>query len=174
MTGIAKNLFTLIKPQILANNKRYEDGKKGGRPKKKTSGFFKSETSGFEKQKPVGCKNKKTNVNDNVNENVNVNVNLSLLKEGEREILESFARRRKVDSVSAYVDTLITNGDYLIILEEEKKRIEREKEYEENRFYKPEEYRQQTPEEIAECDTIIKRGKQLLAQKIATKSLGDV
>lgn len=36
----ATHFFTLIKPQLSANNKRYEDGKKGGRPKKiKTSGF---------------------------------------------------------------------------------------------------------------------------------------
>lgn len=34
MTGIAKSIFTLIKPQILANNARYLNGQKGGRPKK--------------------------------------------------------------------------------------------------------------------------------------------
>ena len=28
LSGIAKTLFTLIKPQILANTKRYENGKK--------------------------------------------------------------------------------------------------------------------------------------------------
>ena len=38
LSGIPKMVFTLIKPQIDANNKRYEDGKKGGRPKK-TTGF---------------------------------------------------------------------------------------------------------------------------------------
>lgn len=60
LNGICKQLFILIKPQITANNKRYEDGKKGGRPKKeKTSGFFE----------------KKPNENENENENVNVNVN---------------------------------------------------------------------------------------------------
>ena len=30
-------LFNLIKPQIDVNNKRYENGKKGGRPKKEVS-----------------------------------------------------------------------------------------------------------------------------------------
>ena len=70
LTGTAKAIFHLIQPQIDANNKRYEDGKKGGRPKIKTSGF--------EKQKPVvleNGENKKPNVNVNVNENVNENVN---------------------------------------------------------------------------------------------------
>lgn len=32
--GLAKALYILIAPQIEANTKRYEDGKKGGRPKK--------------------------------------------------------------------------------------------------------------------------------------------
>jgi hypothetical protein len=28
LTGISSNIFTAIKPQIVANSKRYEDGKK--------------------------------------------------------------------------------------------------------------------------------------------------
>lgn len=40
LSGVEKAIFTIIKPQLDANNKRYEDGKKGGRPKKtKTSGL---------------------------------------------------------------------------------------------------------------------------------------
>ena len=99
LSGLAKTMFTLIKPQLLANTKRYEDGKKGGRPRKKTSGFEqeetigfeekktsgfqKKETSGFEQEKTIGFQKgetsglfkKKPNVNENVNENENVNVN---------------------------------------------------------------------------------------------------
>ncbi len=72
LTGIEKAIFELIKPQILANNKRYEDGQKGGRPRKnKTTGFEKEKTTGFENKKP----NVNVNVNENENENVNVNVN---------------------------------------------------------------------------------------------------
>lgn len=43
-------LMETIKPQIDANNIRYENGKKGGRPKKETEKpvVFNSETSGFE------------------------------------------------------------------------------------------------------------------------------
>ena len=66
-------IMDLIKPQILANSKRYEDGKKGGRPCKKTSGYSDEKTSGYENKKPVGGKNKKPNNNVNVNDNVNVN-----------------------------------------------------------------------------------------------------
>lgn len=70
LQGIEKAIFALIKPQILANNKRFEDGKKGGefgklggRPKKQKT--------------PVGFSEKtpNVNVNDNVNDNVNLNVN---------------------------------------------------------------------------------------------------
>ena len=42
---IGKAIFTLVKPQIDANNKRREDGAKGGRPRK--------ETYGYETEKPV-------------------------------------------------------------------------------------------------------------------------
>lgn len=55
-------MYLLVKPQLMANHKRYEDGVKGGRPtsKKKTS-------------KTTGSKNKKPNKNVNKNENENVN-----------------------------------------------------------------------------------------------------
>lgn len=72
LSGIAKAIFSLIKPQIDANNKRYENGKKGagfgvlgGRPKK---------------QKPQENPKETPNVNDNDNVNVNVNDNVLLLK----------------------------------------------------------------------------------------------
>lgn len=64
LTGVSKMLYTLIKPQLEANTKRYEDGKKGGRPKKETTGLTKEKTSGFE--------NKKPNKNENVNNNNNI------------------------------------------------------------------------------------------------------
>ena len=85
MAGLAKTIFTLIKPQILANQKRYENGKKGGRPKKETNGLQEEETNGFENKKTTGYKKTETktkpneNVNVNVNENVNDNVNVNAL-----------------------------------------------------------------------------------------------
>lgn len=74
---ICAQLFALIKPQILANNKRYSDGQKGGRPRKeKTSGFENKKTSGYSEKKP----NENVNENENENENVNVNVNAETKK----------------------------------------------------------------------------------------------
>lgn len=86
---MVQGFFILMKPQIDANNKKYEDGRKGGRPKKeKTSGFEENEnskTSGFENNKTIKTSGyeksemvsdfEKPNVNDNDNVNVNVNEN---------------------------------------------------------------------------------------------------
>lgn len=72
LSGVQKTIFTLIKPQIQANNKRYINGKKGGAPlgncnaKKATKKQPKNNQSTIEKQP-----NK--NVNENVNENENEN-----------------------------------------------------------------------------------------------------
>ena len=65
---IAQSIFTLIQPQIEANNKRFENGKKGaeygvrgGRPKKNNP----KETP----KKPQETPKETPNVNDNVNVN---------------------------------------------------------------------------------------------------------
>ena len=68
---ITKAMFALIKPQLDANNQRFENGKKGGRPKANRN---QTETE----IKPKQNRNKtklepNVNVNDNVNDNVNVN-----------------------------------------------------------------------------------------------------
>lgn len=91
MTGLTKTIFTLIKPQILANTKRYENGKKGGRPKKETIGFEELKTSGYENNKTNGNEKEETetkpneNVNVNVNDNDNDNVNVSALYDADVE-----------------------------------------------------------------------------------------
>ena len=66
--GIASAIFKLVKPQIDANNKRYENGKRPKRNISKTEAKQKQNVS-----KPEA--NVNVNVNDNVNDNVNVNVN---------------------------------------------------------------------------------------------------
>lgn len=66
LTGVCKSIFTLILPQLEANDKRYENGKKGGRPKKQ------NETEIKPKQNQTKTKTK-PNVNDNVNVNDNDN-----------------------------------------------------------------------------------------------------
>lgn len=65
LTGISAAVFILIKPQLDANNKRYQNGTlggehgvKGGRPKKP-------------QKNPIGVYKKTPNVNDNVNVNDN-------------------------------------------------------------------------------------------------------
>lgn len=68
---IARSVFTLMKPQIDVNNKRFENGKKGGRPKSEDKPN-KNQTK--TKEEPNNNQNEtkvKPNVNDNVNENEN-------------------------------------------------------------------------------------------------------
>jgi hypothetical protein len=75
LTGIDKSIFSLIKPQIDANNRKYENGKKGaeygelgGRPpdNSKNPRETPSEPQGNPRETP--------NVNVDVNDNVNVDV----------------------------------------------------------------------------------------------------
>ncbi|GFI61012.1 hypothetical protein IMSAG049_00163 [Clostridiales bacterium] len=67
--GAALGLFLLIKPQLDANNKRYENGKKGGR---KTGGSKKEEPK---PNQTVTQTEPNENVNENDNENINANGN---------------------------------------------------------------------------------------------------
>ena len=56
------------------------------------------------------------------------NINLSLINDDERlgkrerEILKSFCKKNKVQNVNAYIKTLIKNGDYKEIIEEEERK----------------------------------------------------
>lgn len=65
LTGVAKAIFLLVKPQIDANNAKYENGKKGGKPKSNQN---------VTKTEPKPNQNEtKVEPNVNVNENVNEN-----------------------------------------------------------------------------------------------------
>lgn len=87
LSGIPKAIFTLIKPQLDANHKRFIDGHKGakfgnlgadagklgGRPRKNPPlGGYTKPPTGVKNNPPQNPPN--NNVNDNVNDNVNANV----------------------------------------------------------------------------------------------------
>ena len=74
--GVVMAIFKAFKPQIDANNRRYENGKKGGEYGKR-GGRPKNPT-----ETPIKpLKNPTETPNVNVNENVNVNVNGNVIKE---------------------------------------------------------------------------------------------
>lgn len=69
---IARSVFTLMKPQIDVNNKRFENGKKGGRPKSENKPDGNQNKTN---EKPKNNQNEtKDEPNVNVNDNVNVNI----------------------------------------------------------------------------------------------------
>lgn len=87
LTGVSRALWELIRPQLDASQKRYENarkgaeyGKMGGRPKKKEEN--KKPLKGYENKTLNDNDNSNVNDNDNYNlnenENENVNVNYSL------------------------------------------------------------------------------------------------
>lgn len=75
-----------------------------------------------------------TNNNDN-NSTINVSINNSLsaknenvkITKEEREILKSYSKKEGAKNINAYIRKLIDNGDYLNILEEEKKKAAKRK-----------------------------------------------
>ena len=69
LPGTVEAILKSFKPQVDANNRRYENGLKGGRPKGNQN-----ETKQKPKHNQTETKPKR-NDNDNVNDNVNVNVN---------------------------------------------------------------------------------------------------
>lgn len=72
-SSIGRAIFKSIRPQLDANNARYENSFKGGRPRKKPM-----VSDIIENKKPmvfIDAENQKANVNVNDNENVNVNDN---------------------------------------------------------------------------------------------------
>ena len=106
---IARSIFTLIKPQIDINNKRFDNGCKGGRPK----GNNQNET----KDKPNDNQNEtKDKPNKNYNENVNDN-NIPPYNppKGESEFMAKFSLRQK--ELEEWEATLRTKEQELIKIE---------------------------------------------------------
>ena len=72
LSPIAKAMFGLIKPQLDANNVRYENGKLGGRPKEPKNNLDKTKTKPKDNLDETKAE---PNVNGNVNDNENLNDN---------------------------------------------------------------------------------------------------
>ncbi len=73
LSGVSKAMYSLIIPQLEANERRYKNGCKGGRPKPKNN-QDETETKPNNNQDETETK-PNVNDNDNVNDNVNVNDN---------------------------------------------------------------------------------------------------
>ena len=86
LEGLPKTIFTLIKPQLDANNKRFENGKKGGRKKSEENQEETKTEPKTNQEKNETEPNNNVNVNVNVNENVNNN-DILLEKETKEENL---------------------------------------------------------------------------------------
>ena len=69
--GIEKVLWTLIRPQLEANNKRFENGCKGGAPIGNQNARKQPKNNQKITEKQPKNNQKQPNVNENVNENVN-------------------------------------------------------------------------------------------------------
>lgn len=72
MGPMAAAMFKLIKPQLEANYKKWQNGMRGGRPKQSESEQEPKDNQKITKNKP------NVNVNDNVNDNDNANVFIGL------------------------------------------------------------------------------------------------
>ena len=87
--GISATIFTLIKPQLDANKKRYLSGKKGGRPPKTAGDKALQDNQNITKTKPNNNQNiTKTKPNININNNININKNKVIAKMPNPQILE--------------------------------------------------------------------------------------
>lgn len=68
LEGVSKAMFMLVKPQLLANQKRYENGNKGGKPPTETPPKTEPNPN-LDATKPEPNKNKNKNINKNLNKN---------------------------------------------------------------------------------------------------------
>ena len=118
--SIVSMFFELVKPQIDKNNQRYENGKKGGRPKPNNNQTITKPNQVITKLNQTITKVKPNdNVNDNVNVNVNDNVNVNtnrvpkaqFRKPTKQEITDfAIENKLKLDAIDDFVDYYEGNG----------------------------------------------------------------
>lgn len=138
LEGIELAVFLLIKPQLIANRTKYENGKKGGRPprnteekpaengdysknSKNTDNQNKTETKSIGNDKETENKPRdnlsitetKPNVNDNVNvnDNANANVNVNVNVEEKKKTTKKGFVKPAVKEITAYCNERKNNID---------------------------------------------------------------
>lgn len=114
LSGLSKTVFTLIKPQLDANLKRFKNGSKA---KEKQKGSKKEAKPKQEESKPEA--NNNNNNNNNLNENVNNNPNENLgpeVNEKEKQFIDPFLRKYKIiegTNPRLYIDNFKMIFDYM-------------------------------------------------------------
>lgn len=119
LTGSSLALFKALKPQIDVNNKRYENGCKGGRPKGNQKETKPKPNNNQKETKPIT--KTKPNYNDNLNLNLNYNDNLNdnynaLGSSGSGSQDDEFNiwKRLSPEQVNAIYDVYPNSGGFLL------------------------------------------------------------
>lgn len=109
-TGNPKVVFTLVKPQIDANNKRKDSASKGGRPTNKPM-VVEEETNGYENKKPMVIKMEtigyETENHRLENEKPKVKV-----KEKEKEKVKEKVKEKEKSAYGTYANVMLTQAEY--------------------------------------------------------------
>jgi hypothetical protein len=109
LQGIEKTVFTLIKPQLDANNKRFENGKKGGKPKQDETKLKPKRNQNVTKSKANN--NNNVNVNENVKEEYKSFSHLSLSIDDFNKLSETYSKTQ-IDTILENIENYKKNTNY--------------------------------------------------------------